>query len=576
MTPENEDYAVIVIGAGPAGLAAAVHCVNGGHKTLVIETGRDSASRNHDSPEDIATGVGGAGLYSDGKFSFYPSASKLWNLPDSDALTKAYNWFGSVLRPRGLNVPDFPTKRPEATERRQSQRQKEYPSHYMPFDARTAVIKHLADIVGPHLKSPARVTRVKPIPGGVEVNYSTPDGHFVCRAKALVIAGGRFGSLMLESMCPEISRVFRRYEIGLRVEQRSENFGLKNCPALDPKIIIQRVKDDVEWRTFCTCRDGEIIETNWHGLRTLSGRSDGKKTGKSHFGFNLRLLKLALPDDINVEIARILRGELAVFALRTDDYLAGASAYGPNLDSLFRDGLREFAKSFDISESTIHGPCIEGVGHYPDLNSNLKAACGPIWIAGDMTGDFRGLTAALVSGHYVAQKATQHIEGGLEWAVPVKESSTQRIPVVFTAQSKLNFYCRDVVCEYALRQGCLPLNPFRVFDYFLNDRVDRDVIRQGNNQLIRISEELWVFGTISDGVLFEIAFARKLALPVRFFSIGTRVADIRPLSVSELVFEPEVHARQVKKDDLLAFISGDPSLGGTPNAQQMTLNLISE
>ena len=88
MTHENEDYAVIVVGAGPAGLAAAVHCVNAGHKTLVIETGRDCADRNHDSSEDIVTGVGGAGLYSDGKFSFFPSASKLWNLPDSDALER--------------------------------------------------------------------------------------------------------------------------------------------------------------------------------------------------------------------------------------------------------------------------------------------------------------------------------------------------------------------------------------------------------------------------------------------------------------------------------------------------------
>ena len=576
MTHENEDYALIVVGAGPAGLAAAVHCVNAGHKTLVIETGRDCADRNHDSSEDIVTGVGGAGLYSDGKFSFFPSASKLWNLPDSDALTKAYNWFGSLLRPHGLNVADFPEKSSATTERRHSYTQKTYPSHYLPFDARTAVIRQMTAIIGPSLKAPARVTRVKPVQGGVEVQYSTPSGHFVSRAKAVVIAGGRFGSLTLESMCPEISRAFRRYEIGVRVQQQSDKFGLKDCPALDPKIIIQRVRDDVEWRTFCTCRDGEIIETNWHGLRTLSGRADGKKTGMSNFGFNLRLLQSALTDQINAEIARILRGELAIFEIPVVDYLAGASAYGAELDKLFRDGLREFAKSFDISESTIHGPCIEGVGHYPDLNSNLKAACGPIWIAGDMTGEFRGLTAALVSGHYVAQKATQHIGGALEWAVPIKESSTQKIPVVFTAQSKLNFFCRDVVCEYALKQGCLPLNPFRVFDYFLNDRVDRDVIRQGNNQLIRISEELWVFGAISDGVLFEIAFARKLGLPVRFFSIGTRVSDIRPVPFSELVFEPEVHARQVKKDDLLAFISGDPSLGGAPNAQQMTLNLISE
>src|SRR5580704_15510026 len=68
--------------------------------------------------------------------------------------------------------------------------------------------------------------------------------------------------------------------------------------------------------------------------------------------------------------------------------------------------------------------------------------------------------------------------------------------VVFTAQSKREFYCRDAVCEYVFRQGRIPLNPFRVFGYFLGDRVDRDVVRAGNNNLIRISDELWVFGEL--------------------------------------------------------------------------------
>jgi len=47
--------------------------------------------------------------------------------------------------------------------------------------------------------------------------------------------------------------------------------------------------------------------------------------------------------------------------------------------------------------------------------------------------------------------------------------------VVYTAHSKLSFYARDIICEHAFGQGVTPLNPFRMFGYFLSDRVDRSL-----------------------------------------------------------------------------------------------------
>src|SRR5882724_8814863 len=99
-------------------------------------------------------------------------------------------------------------------------------------------------------------------------------------------------------------------------------------------------------------------------------------------------------------------------------------------------------------------------------------------------------------------------------------SPTEPLPVIFTAQSKFYFYCRDAVCEFVFQKNAVPLNPFRVFEYFLGDRVERNLVRQGNNSLIRIADELWVFGEmIADGVLFEIFLARELNKPIRFFTI---------------------------------------------------------
>jgi hypothetical protein len=137
------------------------------------------------------------------------------------------------------------------------------------------------------------------------------------------------------------------------------------------------------------------------------------------------------------------------------------------------------------------------------------------------------------------------------------EKPTAELPVVFTAQSKLHFYCRDAICEFVFNRGAVPVNPFRLYEYFLSDRVDRDVIRQANNNLIRKCDELWVFGdTIADGVLFEILYAKRLSMPVKFFSVDSRADLIEEISVNELKFEEEVYtATGLKHKGLIEEIS---------------------
>jgi hypothetical protein len=113
--------------------------------------------------------------------------------------------------------------------------------------------------------------------------------------------------------------------------------------------------------------------------------------------------------------------------------------------------------------------------------------------------------------------------------------------IVYTAQSKNFFYCRDAVCEFVFNKGAVPLNPFRVFDYFLSDRVSRDLVRDGNRRLIEASDEVWIFGqALADGVILEIALATRLSKPLRYFSIGARAAEITPIVPEELTVEDEV------------------------------------
>ena len=69
---------VVIIGAGPAGLFAALHLIEAGIKPIILERGKDVRSRRRDlailnkqgiiNPEsNYCFGEGGAGTYSDGK-----------------------------------------------------------------------------------------------------------------------------------------------------------------------------------------------------------------------------------------------------------------------------------------------------------------------------------------------------------------------------------------------------------------------------------------------------------------------------------------------------------------------------
>jgi uncharacterized FAD-dependent dehydrogenase len=81
-TPEYKDVSnaeeVIIVGAGPAGLFAALRCIELGKKPIVIERGKDVRARRRDlkklniehvvhEDSNYCFGEGGAGTYSDGK-----------------------------------------------------------------------------------------------------------------------------------------------------------------------------------------------------------------------------------------------------------------------------------------------------------------------------------------------------------------------------------------------------------------------------------------------------------------------------------------------------------------------------
>ncbi len=544
-----------VIGAGPAGLAAAVRLSQLSVKFEIFESGTSARERSRTCPRSIVEGVGGAGLYSDGKFSFAPSASALWSLTGESDRDAAFQFLVEMLRSEGM----LATEGSNVSRRYRSQpsaHYKRYPSQRLSLESRVRIIGRMESQIENELHTRARVTALRASRDGFVLQVEGDSGPESVGARAIIFSGGRFGPLDFARIAPHCPMVFRRFEVGLRVEQPSVRFLYRDHPSFDVKRIESVAGTSEGWRTFCTCRDGEVVETEWQGIRSYSARADGEPTGSSSIGINWRTSSFPESPALLAEIYDTLRGRTAPRRFALSSYLLEDEAlYGPELDRRFRDHLRALVPMVDHESCNVYGPCLEGVGFYPDITDSLKVNSQGIWVAGDSTGRFRGLTSAIVSGHYSATQVARYIAAAERPPAFVKQSPSDPMTVVFTAQSKQFFYCRDAICEYALRQEVLPVNPFRVFEYFLDDRVDRNLVRRGNNQLIATCDELWVFGPVSDGVLYEIVRARSLRKPVRFFTIGSRARDIKPIRVSEVKFEPELHASKKTREELLSLLS---------------------
>lgn len=119
--------------------------------------------------------------------------------------------------------------------------------------------------------------------------------------------------------------------------------------------------------------------------------------------------------------------------------------------------------------------------------------------------------------------------------------------LIYTAFSKHYFFFRMHISAFVLKKGCVPLNPFMLFEYFLLGAVDRPTVYEANNTVVKRADELWVFGPVSDGVFDEIKIAKQVQKPIRYFAvIDSR--EIKEISKEEVKFEEDL--KDTSSDEL--------------------------
>jgi len=411
----NTNFDVAVIGAGPAGLATIQALNNSGKKIALIDSGASIRNRNRLLHEEMTHGHGGAGLFSDGKFSFFPSATALWSLPNTDALKEAYSWTCDVLENKGLKTPPFPEDPTAFTVEKGAWVLKDYPSDYISLDDRISLTQELVESSDAHVFERNLVEEVYYQPEednfSLTLNNAQNEQKQKIKAKRVVFATGRFGPLdLLKTIANEHN--FHRLEVGFRIEQPSKKSFFKDMKQLDPKLRFQDRDELVEWRTFCACRNGETVLTNTLGLWTVSGHSDCPDTGFSNVGFNTRILDEDTAARTMPSVIKAMGNKENHFKVSLKNLLNNEPDEVEHLTRIYSTellehmlyGVKKLAESFpEILDEDTHliGPTLEGIGWYPKLTPNLQLKDTPSWVIGDACGLFRGIVAAMISGHYV-------------------------------------------------------------------------------------------------------------------------------------------------------------------------------
>ncbi len=309
-------YDVIIVGGGPAGLFAACYLLEHSNlKVLLIEKGRDSLKRkcpNHNlqkctqcTPCNILSGIGGAGLYSDGKLNFIPRLGKtdLTQFMSLNAAQKLIDETEALFTRFKMDGPVFPTNIDQAKQIRKEAkrfgidllliRQKHLGSDNLP-----GYIAGMAD----YMKDKGLEIRLKE--EVIDILESDKQIHGVItkkgeyRAGNVILAPGRIGANWMAAVAQRhgIGLSQRGIEVGVRVEVHNDIMDDLCNVIYDPTFFIQTPTYDDQTRTFCTNQGGFISLENYSDFVCVNGHAyTGKKSDNTNFAF---LSKVVLTEPV--------------------------------------------------------------------------------------------------------------------------------------------------------------------------------------------------------------------------------------------------------------------------------------
>lgn len=286
-----KDYDVIIVGAGPAGIFAALELVTHkkGLKVLLLDMGSDLRDRKR---SDIFHGFGGAGTFSDGKLNLssevggvlgeYLGPEELYELIEyADGL---YLKYGAPRELKGTDKAAVSVVAESAA--KAGLKLVSFPIRHLGTDRCMKLLENLRSELEGRVDMLFGTAAEELIIEGGELKGIKANSGQSYSSEFVILAPGRVGSSWLEVLMRSsgLSTSINPVDVGVRVELPAEVFKHVTDVVHEGKFlyISERFNDPV--RTFCMNPYGVVVEELHEGFSTVNGHSYSvKKSEKTNF-----------------------------------------------------------------------------------------------------------------------------------------------------------------------------------------------------------------------------------------------------------------------------------------------------
>jgi uncharacterized FAD-dependent dehydrogenase len=452
----RQTYDVIVVGAGPAGIFAAMELSRHSNlKVAILEKGpsikrrrcpaREGKGCAHCRPCSIMSGWGGAGAFSDGKLTLSPdSGGHLGDILGEDQAQALIDHVDGIYLRYGANPTVYGGRSDEfeALEKRAVRaglRLISVPIRHIGTERCVDIMARMHDdllAAGVQVATRTPVARVLAHDGRVS-GVETKEGN-VYEAGHVIMAPGREGAGWLKSIAADLGLALCRnpVDLGVRVELPATVMEPITDQLYEFKFKYYSRAFDDRMRTFCVCPHGEVSTEFAGDVMTVNGHSYAdRKTANTNFAL-LVSKNFTKPFDDPIEygksiarLANLLSGGIMVQRLgdledgrRTDTQRLSRSVVTPTLESatpgdlglvlpyryivnlleMFK-ALNEVAPGVRSRHTLLYGVEVKFYSNRLTLTPGLETEVRNLFACGDGAGITRGLIQASASGLIAAR-----------------------------------------------------------------------------------------------------------------------------------------------------------------------------